>query len=143
MCKALQLATLRSEPIPAGCYLVHNHVRPMAPLGHNGFRAWLQTRSDNLVECDCNFGGCKNSKVHEVHYCVVRGDPDRVRDKPMKKAPLRKVRVPVVTLYHFTELEKVEAIQRNGLLAYQQQGEGSPVGTGPSVVYLTATPNGR
>jgi hypothetical protein len=71
MYKALQLATLPSKPIPAGCYLVHNQLGPVAPFGHNGFRAWIQTRSDNLVECDCNFGGCENSKLHKRH-CVER-----------------------------------------------------------------------
>ena len=63
MYKALQLATLPSKPIPAGCYLVHSH---------NGFRAWIQTRSDNLMECDCNFGDCENSKLHKRHHRVER-----------------------------------------------------------------------
>ena len=33
----------------------------------------MQHSSDKLVECRCHFGGCKNSKVHEVHYRVDRG----------------------------------------------------------------------
>jgi hypothetical protein len=46
-----------------------------------------------------------------------------------------------VTLYHFTDMENVEAIQREGLLAYQHEdGYHSLVGKGPPVVYLTAIP---
>ena len=74
----LSVDVLPDEPIPAGSYLVHNHVRPQKPLNGNGFRAWIQTKSDNLVRCRCRFGGCKNSKVHKVHYRVDRGDKDRV-----------------------------------------------------------------
>ena len=62
-----------------GSYLVHNHVRPQKPLNGNGFRAWIQTKSDNLVRCRCRFGGCKNAKVHKVHYRVDRDDLERVR----------------------------------------------------------------
>jgi hypothetical protein len=69
----LYLDVLPDELLPAGAYLVHNHVRPQKPLGMNGFRAWMQHSSDKLVECRCHFGGCKNSKVHEVHYRVDRG----------------------------------------------------------------------
>jgi len=74
--KALEL--LPSEPIPAGQYLVHNDMTPTKPLGPglHGFRAWIQTKSDNLVRCRCRFGGCKNSEVHKVHYRVDRGDKD-------------------------------------------------------------------
>ena len=75
----LYVDVLPSEPVPAGTYLVHDHVRPVAPLGLNSFRAWIQTKSDNLVKCRCRFGGCKNAKVHKVHYRVDRGDLDRVR----------------------------------------------------------------
>ena len=32
----LSLDVLPDEPIPAGSYLVHNHVRPQKPLGRNG-----------------------------------------------------------------------------------------------------------
>ena len=35
----LFLDVLPDEPIPAGSYLVHNHVRPQKPLNGNGFRA--------------------------------------------------------------------------------------------------------
>src|SRR5260370_12276181 len=51
---------LPRKPIPAGRYLVHNQVRPVPHLGLNGFRAWTQKGRDNLVECRCDFGGCKN-----------------------------------------------------------------------------------
>jgi hypothetical protein len=64
----LQLNILPSEPIPTGCYLVHNHVGPVASLGRNGFRAWIQTRADNLEECHCDFGQCENAKLHQHHY---------------------------------------------------------------------------
>ena len=46
----LSVDVLPDEPIPAGSYLVHNHVRPQKPLNGNGFRAWLTTKSDNLGE---------------------------------------------------------------------------------------------
>ena len=42
----LSLDVLPDEPIPAGSYLVHNHVRPQKPLNGNGFRAWIQTSAD-------------------------------------------------------------------------------------------------
>jgi len=74
----LSLDVLPDEPIPAGSYLVLNHVRPQKPLNGNGFRAWLTTKSDNLVRCRCRFGGCKSAKVHKVHYRVDVGDLDRV-----------------------------------------------------------------
>jgi hypothetical protein len=50
-------------------YLVHNHVQPRPTLGDNGFRAWTQNTEQNLVKCDCDFGGCKNAELHE-HYRV-------------------------------------------------------------------------
>ena len=42
----LYVDVLPSEPVPAGTYLVHNHVRPVAPLGLNSFRAWIQTKAE-------------------------------------------------------------------------------------------------
>jgi hypothetical protein len=60
---------LPTEPIPPGRYLVHNRARPKQKLGRNGFRAWIQTQSDNLIECNCNFGGCQNAGLHK-HYRV-------------------------------------------------------------------------
>ena len=35
---------------PDGYYLVHNHVRPVRPIGLNGFRAWVQ---DTAVQSEC------------------------------------------------------------------------------------------
>ena len=61
----------------------------------------------------------------------------------MRKAPLRKVRAPVVILYHFTAMENVEAIKRDGLWAYVQEGDADCpnfVGNGPSIVWLCNTP---
>ena len=82
---------LPSEPIPAGSYLVHNHIRPVKPLGLNGFRAWIQTDADNLVKCRCNFGGCKNSKLHRLHYRVGT-------HQPTAKAPRRSMTPAVARL---------------------------------------------
>ena len=66
--------------VPAGTYLVHNHLQPQKPLGRNGFRAWLAIKADNLVKCCCNFGGCRNSKLHKVHYRAAGiSPPDGVR----------------------------------------------------------------
>jgi hypothetical protein len=56
-------------PVPAGRFLVHNHVTPQPMLGENGFRAWTQKTRKNLVKCNCDFGGCKNAELHE-HYRV-------------------------------------------------------------------------
>jgi hypothetical protein len=62
--------------IPAGRDLVHKHVGPVnrnaklanrnhiGMLGLNGFRAWTQNTQENLVECNCDFGGCKNAELH-------------------------------------------------------------------------------
>ena len=76
--KALEL--LPSEPVPAGQYLVHNDMTPTKPLGLglHGFRAWIQTKADNLVQCRCNFGGCKNSKLHKLHYRLDMGQHSRL-----------------------------------------------------------------
>jgi hypothetical protein len=35
----------------------------------NGFRAWMQEGNDNLVKCDCDFGGVANAKLH-THYRI-------------------------------------------------------------------------
>src|ERR1700726_3990031 len=62
---------LPPQPIPRGRYLVHNHVKPMPKLGLDGFRAWTQKGHGNLVECKCDFGGCKNAELHKHHYRVA------------------------------------------------------------------------
>ncbi len=63
---------LPSKPIPEGRYLVHNHIVPAMNLGERGFRAWVQEgRTDpKLVECRCDFGGCRNAELH-THYRVA------------------------------------------------------------------------
>ena len=48
-------------------YLVHNHVCPARPLGHNGFGAWITFDPDRLVKCTCDFGGNNNAEVNP-HY---------------------------------------------------------------------------
>jgi hypothetical protein len=65
--------SLPRTKIRAGHYLVHNHVRPVKPLGQNGFRAWVTDDNTDLVACDCNFGGCKNRNVNP-HYRVRRDE---------------------------------------------------------------------
>jgi hypothetical protein len=72
----MYIDVLPSEPLPPWTYLVHNHVLPQKPIGKNGFRAWLTNQSEGLVKCRCDFGGCKNAKVHKVHYRVDRGASD-------------------------------------------------------------------
>ncbi len=64
---------LPRQKLPAGFYLVHNHVVPVKPLGLNGFRAWVQQGKDDppLVRCRCDFGGNANADVNE-HYRVKR-----------------------------------------------------------------------
>src|SRR4051812_23249809 len=57
------------QPIPTGRCLVHNHVKPANRLGMNGFRAWTQKYDESaLVECKCDFGGCK-AELHK-HYRI-------------------------------------------------------------------------
>ncbi|MCK1567485.1 hypothetical protein IVB08_26600 [Bradyrhizobium sp. 173] len=63
--------SLPGTKLPADHYLVHNHVVPVNPLGLNGFRAWVTDDPDKLVECHCDFGGCKNAKVN-LHYRLRR-----------------------------------------------------------------------
>ena len=60
---------LPGKPLPAGRFLVHNHVAPACKLGTRGFRAWTQQGRSGLVRCRCDFGGCKNAELHE-HYRV-------------------------------------------------------------------------
>ncbi|SFP93716.1 hypothetical protein SAMN05216330_11298 [Bradyrhizobium sp. Ghvi] len=58
---------LPPNKLPPEHYLVHNHVKPTRQLGRAGFRAWVTDDRDELVECHCNFGGCRNAKVNP-HY---------------------------------------------------------------------------
>lgn len=44
--------------LPQGRVLVHNHVRPQAVLGRNGFRAWTMLLDEVLLEeCRCDWAG--------------------------------------------------------------------------------------
>jgi len=76
---------LPGQPIPAGHFLVHNHVEPTSKLGVSGFRAWVQEGRDDLVQCRCDFGGCKNAELHK-HYRVRSLMPVSVK----KTAALKK-----------------------------------------------------
>lgn len=71
--KKIDMRYINSIPakLPAGCVLVHNNVRPTRTLGSQGFRAWTQIMDDKIEPCRCNFGGCKNAKLHK-HYKVKR-----------------------------------------------------------------------
>jgi hypothetical protein len=63
---------LPSKPVLAGKHLAHNHIKPVPVLGVNGFRAWVQTDADNVVDCKCDFGGVKNAGKHKLHYRIDR-----------------------------------------------------------------------
>jgi hypothetical protein len=41
--------------VPSGQFLVHNRVKPAKQAGTRGFRFWLQSSSDKLVQCDCKW----------------------------------------------------------------------------------------
>lgn len=74
---------LPRQPIPAGCFLVHNHVKPTSKLGMNGFRTWIQEGRGDLVQCRCEFGGCKNAELHKHHRVLA------LTLVPLKKQPRR------------------------------------------------------
>jgi hypothetical protein len=53
-----------------GEVLVHNHVKPQAFIGLNGFRAWTQKVTDDLEPCTCDMGG---ADMHgQKHYRIKR-----------------------------------------------------------------------
>jgi hypothetical protein len=56
--------------LPTGEVLVHNHVKPAAPLGWNGFRAWTQEPDDTLEPCTCKMGG--TNPHNHAHYRIKR-----------------------------------------------------------------------
>jgi hypothetical protein len=60
------------KSVPAGRVLVHNHIRhaPDTPVGTNGFRAWTQNLTSDLVECTCGWA----ARV-PGHYRVGRTSP--------------------------------------------------------------------
>lgn len=70
------LRGLPSAKLPAGWFLVHNHVRPQRPLGLAGFRAWLQDDRHGLVKCTCDFGNNNNADLRP-HYRVKKLVPRR------------------------------------------------------------------
>jgi hypothetical protein len=45
------------KPLPEGRVLVHNHVIPQPRIGMNGFRAWTQLLTNELVICTCDWAG--------------------------------------------------------------------------------------
>ena len=45
------------KPLPEGRVLVHNHVIPQPRIGMNGFRAWTQLLTNELVLCTCDWAG--------------------------------------------------------------------------------------
>jgi len=57
------------ETLPSGEILVHNHVRAVAPLGRNGFRAWTEPLDPaRHFGCDCEFGGL--NRWRHPHYQI-------------------------------------------------------------------------
>jgi hypothetical protein len=54
--------------VPDGLVVVHNTVRPVRPLGLNGFRAWLQEPSERLEVCPCGW-----APKLPVHHRVAQG----------------------------------------------------------------------
>jgi hypothetical protein len=53
--KEPEYLTRLPSAVPAGKVLVHNSVRPSRRLGTRGFRAWLQSPSERLMVCDCDW----------------------------------------------------------------------------------------
>lgn len=51
--------------VPAGRFLVHNHVPPAQRIGSRGFRVWLQSDDVDppLRACDCNW----SDRPHYLH----------------------------------------------------------------------------
>src|SRR5262249_19557532 len=57
------------KPLPNGRVLVHNHVRPQPELGLNGFRAWTQNLTPELVACPCDWAGVD---LHGLQHYLVK-----------------------------------------------------------------------
>jgi hypothetical protein len=55
--------------LPEGRVLVHNEVTPCPKIGMNGFRAWTQLKTDQLVECHCVWAGVD---LHGLSHYRVR-----------------------------------------------------------------------
>jgi hypothetical protein len=60
---------LPATKLPAGLCLAHNHIKPVKPIGRNGFRAWVTDDADRLEKCNCDFGGNENAEVNP-HYRI-------------------------------------------------------------------------
>jgi len=59
------------KPLAKGRALVHNHVIPQKAFSANGFRAWTQKLSGDLLEvCPCDWAGVDLRGL--VHYRVKR-----------------------------------------------------------------------
>jgi hypothetical protein len=68
--KMRYVRSIPRKPLPKGTVLVHNHVVPQKKLGWNGFRAWTQQLTDELVLCECDWAGVDLRKL--PHFCVRR-----------------------------------------------------------------------
>ena len=62
--------------IPDGKILVHNRVRPVSPIGLNGFRIWTQLLTDEPRLVVCNCGWAPHLEKH-YRYMVVGSDEDK------------------------------------------------------------------
>lgn len=51
-----------------GWFVVHNHVKPVHPVGLNGFRVWLQsdTIDPKLKLCDCGWASDRGYPHYRV-----------------------------------------------------------------------------
>lgn len=62
------LTSIPRTPIPKGKIVVHNHVRPTALLGGNGFRAWTDVPDAKYERCRCQWA----AGILKEHYRVRR-----------------------------------------------------------------------
>jgi hypothetical protein len=68
--KMRYVTVIPRKPLPKGRVLVHNHVVPQKTIGMNGFRAWTQKRTKDLVLCPCDWAGVDLRNLRHYH---VRG----------------------------------------------------------------------
>ena len=68
--KMRYVARIPRKPLAKGIVLVHNHMTPQRLLGANGFRAWTQQRTRDLVLCHCDWAGVDLGNLR--HYRVRR-----------------------------------------------------------------------
>jgi hypothetical protein len=64
--------------LPAGRALVHNGVQPQRRIGTNGFRAWTQDVSDDLIQCHCDWAGVD---LHGIDHYLPMAWIDRLNDE--------------------------------------------------------------